>query len=63
MIPRVVRHKNKVMNPMGPRSKNGCAGKGQQQFTRPNPIVKNVNMLSDQILLSRIFVFICNCIV
>jgi hypothetical protein len=33
-IPRVVRQKNMVMSPIGPGTKNDCAGDGQQQFTR-----------------------------
>jgi hypothetical protein len=36
MTPRVVRQKNMVMSPVWPRTKNDCAGEGQQQFTRPD---------------------------
>jgi hypothetical protein len=30
----VVRQKNMIMSPMGPRTKNDCAGKNQQQNTQ-----------------------------
>jgi hypothetical protein len=33
MTLRVMRQKNMVMSPEGPRTKNNCAGKGQHQFT------------------------------
>jgi hypothetical protein len=33
MTPKVVRQKNMVISPMGPGTKNDCAGKSQQQFT------------------------------
>jgi hypothetical protein len=34
-----LRQKNMVMDPMRPRTKNGCGGESQQQFTeKKNPI-------------------------
>jgi hypothetical protein len=35
MTPRVVRQKNMAMRPSGPRTRNDCAGEGQQHLPRP----------------------------